>query len=206
MKTIIVALTFTLFTATVSAQDSPSFKLPRAVIKISPLQFVLQTFELGVETFNKTYSRSFNLSAGVRTGADYYEKGVGAGVEIGYRKYAAPMKFRSRNNRDSYQGIYYGLFVKGEYFKGEDPYYGSNASDDYSEKILSVSTGLTIGFQKTLWQILLLDVYVGGGYKFSDIDVTGYLSQPDWDTDQGIFGPGYTGVYPKMGVKIGIGL
>lgn len=165
----------------------------------------MRTFELGIENFNSTYSRSFNLSAGLRTGSNDYEKGLGGGLELAYRKYASPMKFRSRNSRESYQGIYYSLFAKGEYFKGEDPYY-SSASDNYSEKISSVRVGFTIGFRKTLWQIIILDIYAGGGYRYSDVQTTGYYNQSSYGPQYDIFDPGYSGIYPKTDVKIGIGL
>ncbi len=206
MKKNLLFLACFAFATPLLAQENPepTFKLPKTLLKFTPLQLFLQTFELGTETFNSTYSKSFNVSAGVRTGSESYDKGLGANLELGYRKYPAPMKFRSRNGRDSYQGIYYSLFVRGEYFKGDysDYYYGGSQPTDYSEKVFSVAPGFTIGFQKTLWQIIVLDVYIGGGVKFSDVQST---SSPDYNPYYSIFDPGYTGIYPKTGVKIGIG-
>ncbi len=185
--------------------DSASFTLPKTIIKISPLQFAIQTFEIGIEQFNSAYSKSFNVSAGIRTGSNNYENGFGGGIELGFRKYAAPMKFRVRNNRESYQGIYYGFFARGDYFKGEDAYY--NSGSNTIDKISSIGAGFTIGFQKTIWQIIILDMYVGGAYRYSDIQQSGYYNgQPDYRSTYDIFDPGYTGIYPKIGLKIGIGL
>ena len=207
MKKILVVFTYLSFTTILFAQEDsePGFKLPRAVLKISPFHFVVNTLELGVEAFNPSYSRSFNFSVGFRTGSNDYYDGNGASLELGYRKYAAPMKYRARGNRESYQGVYYSLFVRGEYFKGENnDYYYTGYPDSYTEKTYAIAPGFTIGFQKTLWQVILLDAYVGGGVKFSDVE---YLTTPpDYEPYYGIFDPGYSGIFPKIGVKIGIGL
>lgn len=208
MKKLLLAFTYLSFTVGLFAQgdSEPGFKLPRYVIKISPLQFVVNTLELGIETFNPTYSKSFNLGLGLRTGSNFYNDGSGVNLELGYRKYAVPMKYRARGNRESYQGIYYSLFVRGEYFKGENnDYYYTGFQDSYTEKTFAIVPGFTIGFQKTLWQVILLDAYVGGGIKFSDVE---YLTAPPagYKPYYDIFDPGYSGIYPKIGVKIGIGL
>jgi len=208
MRKLLLILAFSSVATVLFAQEGeePGFKLPRAVLKISPFQFVVHTLELGIETFNRTYSKSFNFSVGLRTGSNDYNDGKGANLELGYRKYVAPMKYRSRRNRESYQGIYYSLFVRGEYFKGENNnYYYTSNPDSYTEKTYAIAPGFTIGFQKTLWQVILLDAYVGGGIKFSDVE---YLTTPppDYEPYYDIFDPGYSGIFPKIGVKIGIGL
>lgn len=208
MKKLLVTITFLSCVTLLFAQDDSEygFKLPKVVMKISPFQFVVSTLELGVEAFNSTYSRSFNASVGFRTGSNYYyNDGYGASLELGYRKYVAPMKYRARNNRESYQGVYYSLFVRGEYFKGESNEYYYGYPDTNTEKIYSIAPGFTIGFQKTLWQVILLDAYVGGGVKFSDIQ---YQTEPppDYEPYYEIFDPGYSGIFPKIGVKIGVGL
>ena len=188
------------------ANTEPSFNFPRSILKISPFQFALQTFELGIEKFNPNYSKSFNVTAGVRTGSDQTENGIGGNLELGYRKYPAPMKFRSRDNHDSYQGIYYNLFLRGEYFKGDNNYYfGNNQSQvNYTATNKSIAPGFTIGYQRTFWQIIILDAYIGGGVKFSNTEFD--PGQPYNNMYYSIFDPGYSGVFPKIGVKIGIGL
>jgi hypothetical protein len=206
MKKLLVILAYlSISTVLIAQEDSePGFKLPRTVLKISPFQFIVSTLELGIEAFNPAYSRSFNFSAGFRSGSFDYDEGNGASLELGYRKYAAPMKYRARGNRESYQGVYYSLFVRGEYFKGEDSDYYYSYPDTYTEKIFSIAPGFTIGFQKTLWQVILLDAYVGGGIKFSDVE---YLTTyDDYVPYYTIYDPGYSGIFPKIGVKIGIAL
>jgi hypothetical protein len=75
-------------------------------------------------------------------------------------------------------------------------------NSDYKQTITSVSPGFTLGLQKTLWRVVFLDVYVGGGIRFSDI--TPPTTSQYYDSD--ITDPGYEGIYPKIGAKIGVGL
>jgi hypothetical protein len=189
----------------------PAFTLPRSVIKLAPLQFFSNTLELGLESFNKDFSRSFDGSIGFRSGASDFEDGRGLALELGYRKYVSPMKLRVRKDRQFYQGIYYNVAVKGSYFSGTyrdyyyyDPNTGSSYTQDYDQKVKAISPSFTLGLQKTLWQIILLDVYVGGGIRFSDVDSE--LPDPNYYYGDGIFGPAYDGIYPKIGAKIGVGL
>lgn len=209
MKKLLFACLFLSITSMLYAQEStePGFTLPRVVVKISPLQFAVNTLELGLEVFNPTYSKSFNINLGFRSNSDYYYyDGYGTSTEIAYRKYVAPMKYRERGGRESYQGIYYSLLARGEYFKGEDEYndYNTGSLNRYNEKIWSITPGFTIGYQKTIWKVILLDAYVGGGVKFTTIQRN--ISLSDDYNYYGIFDPGYSGIYPKIGVKIGIGL
>jgi hypothetical protein len=207
MKNLLLVVLCSLMINVLLAQSDPepTFQLPRTIVKLSPFQFAASTLELGIETFNPTYSKSFNLSVGLRSGSNDYNDGKGVSCELAFRKYAAPMKFRSRGNRQYYQGIYYTLFAKGEYFKGENIDYYYTNTETYTEKTFAVTPGFAIGFQRTFWQIIFMDVFVGGGVKFSNVD---YLDTPpaDYDPHYDIFDPGYSGIYPKIGVKIGIGL
>jgi len=204
--TIVCLSLFSVISLAAQNNQEPTFELPRTVMKISPFQFAVSTLELGIETFNPTYSKSFNLGLGIRSGSNEYNDGKGMSLELAYKKYPAPMKFKARGNREYYQGIYYTLFVKGEYFKGENrDYYYNSTPETYTEKTYGITPGFAIGYQRTFWQMIFIDVYVGGGVKFSDVQ---YLDTPpaDYDPHYDVLDPGYSGIYPKIGVKIGIGL
>jgi hypothetical protein len=186
----------------------PTFALPRNLIKLSPLQLFTNTLEIGVESFNSSFSKSFQASVGFRSGGLEYNKSKGVSLELAYRKYVLPMKFNTRKHRGFYQGIYYSVFVQGAYFKGTEHYgYYPNpgtgvTTGDFEQTIRSISPGFTLGLQKTLWKVVFLDVYVGGGLRFSDIDAPNVSQYVDYT----ITDPGYEGIYPKIGAKIGVGL
>jgi hypothetical protein len=198
------------FNCCAQKSGTPTFSLPRNLVKLSPFQLFTNTLELGIESFNPSYSKSFQVSLGLRSGSVYYYTGKGASLEFAYRKYAAPMKFYNRKQREFYQGIYYSLFLNSAYFKGRDTYYSyynpngsTNTLVDFSDQIWSIAPGFTIGFERTLWKVLVLDVFVGGGIRFTDVQRKGTMP---YSNGYEITDPGYEGIFPKIGAKIGVGL
>jgi hypothetical protein len=52
--------------------------------------------------------------------------------------------------------------------------------------------------------VLYMDMYIGGGIKFPSIE---YSQSPHPDQgDYNVFSIGYKGIYPMVGVRLGIGL
>ena len=90
--------------------------VPKTLIKIAPLQFFSSTLEMGIESFNATRTKSFNVDVGFRSGSADFRSGKGLSVELAYRKYVSGIKTHSRKDRRFNQGIYYSVFVKGAYF------------------------------------------------------------------------------------------
>jgi hypothetical protein len=179
--------------------------LPRGIIKISPLQFLSQTLELSVEALNADYTKSFQFSGSLRSGHYDYEEGGGAGVTLAYRKYVKALNTPTKRDPDASQGIYYSLFLKADYFRGEDAYYWSSTGTGIDETITTIDPGFTIGWQRTIFDVLFLDVYVGGGIKIASINTTGGVRDSDpYDFD--LLHPGYDGIHPVVGVKLGVGL
>jgi hypothetical protein len=182
-------------------EDTGDFKVPRTTIKLSPLYFFANTFELGIEAFNADFTKSFNMDIGFRSGASDYSDGEGFNAEIAYRKYVSPISLHTRKTRQFYQGIYYSIFVMGETFNGERYDYSGSGNEE-TTRVNTISPGFTLGLQKTLWQTVFLDVYFGGGIKLSDAEE----NVDDYYYDVSITEPGYEGIFPKVGVKIGVGL
>jgi hypothetical protein len=185
----------------VEANRSP---VPRALIKISPLQFFSQTLELSVEMLNHDYSRALQISGSLRSGQSDYIDGHGAGGTLAYRKYVRPLTTPTQRNPEAVQGIYYSVFLKADYFTGEEQYWGQSQFDKTEEEIASVSPGFSIGLQRTIFEVLFLDVYIGGGIKFAAVNYVGFTPSEQLDYD--VFHPGYDGIYPVVGIKIGVGL
>lgn len=180
-------------------------KLPRASIKITPLHFFSSTFQFGTEIFNTSYSRSFNLDIGLKSSSFSYDEAFGFTTEVGFRKYVKPMTYQEGKRKGFHQGIYYNFYLQGGYFEGEgyyDFFFDFNP-EDINVTIVSISPGFYIGLQRTLWEVMFLDVYVGGGYRASNID---YTLSPSQEIDYDITEPGYKGIYPRLGLKLGIGL
>lgn len=204
----------TLLLAAISFQYSigqPEPELPRSSIKIAPLHFFSGTFQFGFEFFNPSYSRSLNIDLGFRTGSDDYRSANGFSGELGLRKYVKPLTRQETiingKEKSFYQGIYYNFYLQGGYFSGKDsrssflsPFSGVTEHD---VTITYISPGFYIGLQRTLWEVLMIDIYLGGGFRMAENDYTPELSE---EIELDIFDPGYQGIYPKLGIKIGIGL
>ncbi len=185
---------------TSTSSDLPG-PTPHQIIKISPFQFFAQTFEMSLESINQNYTKAFQISAGYRSGQVDFSDGRGATVTLAYRNYARPLNAPVKNHPEVTQGIYYSIYVKGDSFKGTETYFGQPSSET---KILSFSPGFTLGVQRTLFEVLFLDIYVGGGIKFPSITYS-QANHPD-QSHYDIMSPGYSGIYPAIGIKVGIRL
>jgi hypothetical protein len=190
----------------VYAQETSSdgFKLPRHLIKIAPLKLFTNTLEISLESFNAQFSRSFQASVGLRSGG--YGNYNGVSLDLAYKKYVAPMAYHTRGNREYYQGLYYSFFINGSCHESvyEDYNYwnGSTTVTEVRETIYSTGSGFSLGWHKTLWKALFLDVYVGGGIRFSDVQPPSTYGRRYYDITE----PGYEGIYPVIGARIGVGL
>lgn len=208
------------------AQDaeSPEAAEPpsRTVFKLSPQHFTVSSLKAGIERFNPHYSGSFSIMI---TGRLEKEKDPfdntgynGLGAELQFRKYISPMKARtSKAGNHFHQGVYGALYLQGGFFNSSysdsydsyDPNTGAPTQIwyQYEQNISNGGLGFTIGYQKTVWQVVFLEAFIGGGIQFAGEEVTGYKPSPVmFDTSGGITDPAYEGIMPKIGVNIGIGL
>lgn len=219
MRTYLLLLAGTcILCSTAQAQEPDT--LSRTVFKLSPQHFIQNSLKAGVERFNKNHSASFAIFI---TGMidnevwSYSEGGYdGIGGELQLRKYISPMKpFTSKRGKINQQGIYGALYAQGGYytgaFRGQTyTYEPMNSSPtlvtyDYGHRLLNGGLGFTIGYQKTLWQVVFMEAFLGGGIQFARHDISGTDAEA-YLIDDGITAPGYQGIIPKIGLMIGIGL
>jgi hypothetical protein len=218
--TILALAVASLVCAHASGQETEP--LSRTVFKLSPQHFTHNALKAGVERFNKNHSSSFAIfiTGRLDNNEDSYfdrEGYNGLAGEFQIRKYISPMKEHTSKKNNVYnQGVYGGAYLQGGAYSGEfaeqfmtyDPVTGMyvpTTQYDYKETIGNWGLGFTIGYQKTLWQVIFLEAFIGGGIQFSDRTVSGnpgdYYNGYDGITD-----PGYKGILPKIGLHIGIGL
>ena len=216
---LLFALTI-VYISTASAQDEPA--LSRTVFKLSPQHFIHNSLKAGIERFNADHSGSFALfiTGRLENNREYiYDREGYNGVagEVQFRKYISPMKVRtSRKNNTFHQGVYGAAYLQGGTYSGEfensyqmyDPNSGTYvpAHYEFTERITNGGLGFTIGYQKTLWQVVFLEAFIGGGVQFSDIALSGDKPDDSFYYYTGITDPAYKGIMPKIGLHIGIGL
>lgn len=198
--------------------------LARTVFKMSPQHFTQNALKAGVERFNKNHSGSLTFFATARLDNSneemvYSDIGGydGFAGELQIRKYISPMKERiSKKGNVFHQGVYGLAYVQGGSYSGDfqgynstyDPVTGiyTNEEYSYSNNIGNWGLGFAIGYQKTLWQVVFLEAFIGGGVQFSDEIKSGNIPGDPLYEWVDISHPAYKGILPKIGLNIGIGL
>ncbi len=206
------------------AQETKDPAASKTAFKLSPFHFTQNTLKVGIESLNTPRTSSVSIYAGVRTNsnasADLYNNEGYDGLmgEIQLRKYVSPITaYTSKRNTTFMQGIYAGVFIQGGGYKGDHTFVDysydpvtmiySNTTYNYSENESNAALGFTLGAQRILWNILFVDVYVGGGMQVAKTSISGQAppenSLYNYNTS---FDPTYKGIIPKIGILIGIGL
>ena len=209
------------FTNTCAQDDAPT--ISRTIFKLSPQHFIHNSLKAGIERFNSTHSGSiaFFVTGRIENEDSGFNLHGYSGVagEVQLSKYISPMKMRTtKKNNSFHQGIYGAAYLQGGSYAGEfseqqytyDPNTGQQNPQtlyEYHESIANYGFGFTLGYQKTLWQVVFLEAFVGGGIQFSESTVTGgNKPEHSFFTYGGIANPGYKGILPKIGLHLGIGL
>lgn len=221
MRTFLLALLALSF-SNIFAQEVEPTPLSRTVFKLSPQHFVHNSLKAGIERFNADHSGSFAFFVTGRlenNEESFYREGYnGLAGELQFRKYISPMSRRvSKKGNSFHQGVYAAGYLQGGAYAGrfrsEYGYYDPNTgtyvthiSYDYDERIINGGIGFTMGYQKTLWQVVFVEGFIGGGIQFAERSVSGNQADNTYDYYAGIVDPGYKGILPKIGLNIGIGL
>jgi hypothetical protein len=193
-------------------QDNFSSPISRTIFKISPQHFVDNTLKIGIERFNKAHSKSLEFSMGVRADnkSVYATEGfIGLAGEFQYRLYVNPLReLTSQKNKKYSQGIYLAGFIQGASYSSDRVYQPDQFTRViYSEHTGNWAGGFTIGWQRVFWNSLFLDIYCGGGMQWSDVIHMGSVPRyAYYDDSSEVLSPGYQGIIPKLGVKLGLGL
>lgn len=206
------------FSAHAQETETPS----RTIFKLSPQHFIRNSLKAGIERFNENHSGSvafFVTGMMAQDQNSFRDQYNGLAGELQLRKYISPMKsVTSRNDRVYSQGVYGAAYLQGGSYSGNfkeenhytDPTTGNPATQvlyDYKENVGNWGFGFTLGYQKTLWQVIFLEAFVGGGVQFSDRTVSGFMPNTYYfGGDDGIVDPAFRGILPKIGIHIGIGL
>lgn len=203
------------------AQENP-IAIPGALFKVAPQNFINNALKVGAEFFSKSKERSYLVYLSGSFNPDnndysYYPAGIG--VEFQYRKYIAPLTvYTTKRNKEYLQGIYVSGYVQGGSYSAEYSdfnYYYNPANPNQpvpttyttEESSYNYGAGFTIGFHRTLWKVLFIDAYLGGGLQGSHVEKTTTPTLPPNPytyTYYDITDPRYSGVLPKFGLQIGV--
>jgi hypothetical protein len=213
-KTISLALILLASAFHTLAQEKDEIKVPRTFIKVSP-HVVTNTIQFGLERLDSSLTRSFQVSIGYRDQSlrwnppfpgHGYEDGTGTHLEFSYRNYIEPFRLASE---DLFAGVYYSFSLKGATFKGtaNDFFYNQRTgeiTENRMVKVFSVTPAFTIGFQHQLWKVVGVEVFLGSGFRFVNLDSLGEIQQQS--SPFGASDPTEGGMFMKAGINVCVGL
>ena len=194
----------------------------KTAISFVPTYIFRSTLQIGIQRFNKYQDRSFVLYGGITGLSSEYLKENGYTAEAQYRFYVKRFKVRTNFNEKSYQqGIYVGIWARGEHFEQDYDYKDVSYFDNTGRETIltyrgirnteALSGGIQFGFQQTFAEHFFIDLYVGGGYRATNVEIQTEIQNTEktqhsdiirWHN--GIFDRGYQGVLPRAGLSLGV--
>jgi hypothetical protein len=147
-----------------------------------PISIFAGKMNVGYEQINFNNNSSILVSA-----SGYYNTSIeymGTGAEFMYRKFLIDLNSSKGKNKIQWKP-YFGPYVSYKFHQIE------------GVSINSAGGGVLFG-ARTTGSRIVLDVFLGGGFKYSDNTAGEYYS------DLWYFSPDYSGFLPKAGVKIGL--
>lgn len=210
ITTIFLLITYISVGQTIAQETTPTYSKMNS-LKINPFAFGNSEFQLAYERYfnNRRSSVVFSPSIILRDSGG--ESKEGFQVMGQYRFYLT--HFKKEPNRKNFLGVYnYGFYAGayGLYFDQKETYLeydwdattGESLITEFTEDIQSVEGGAMLGLQMDITKRIVLDFYIGGGVRRSEVDDTNTNDESIYS--DGIFDKGYTGVKPKAGLLLGI--
>lgn len=187
--------------------------LRRNIFKFTPGDLFSTTLTVGMERMNKTYTRSLNLQLSICSGETWQGDVYGFGGEVAYRFYSGRglVLQESKKANKFIQGVYFAPFLRGGYINNLEDI-GQNVYDPTTDtwnwiqissetEVTYLFPGVYIGWQRTFWDLLYMDVFIGGGVRMANVKRE---NEPDDFFTDGIIDPEYNGVAPRLGFSLGV--
>ena len=171
-------------------------------IKLYPFAFIKSRFAVSYErALTNRWSVQAGLGVVSNDKSDFYSgrNVFGYSADVQFRKYLQP-------NQERLEGIYFAphIGIKTLEFDTEDYYWGPwTGSETITFSSTAVNAGLVMGYQLQILEVVVADVYAGGGYRHTN-------PNSDFSHDTNIFNRSElreyssSGVFPTLGLQIGI--
>lgn len=167
----------------------------RNSIKINPISFFTSTFQLSYERLVGK-DKSLNFSAGLTYKDSDNESVSGYRGEFQFRYFV----LQRETNRAS-RKLYFAPFVFDQYADviNRNYYnYLNQIQEEYRYKVNSFGAGVVIGVNWTFARRFVLDAFVGGGVRTSNMD-----NNSNFYLNNGLMSYGYKGIFPRVGLDLG---
>jgi len=182
-------------------------------LKISPVEFGRAEFQMSYERYFGDRTSSLVISPSIILKESSVESKEGFKIEGQYRFYLSHIRedqgdvFLGFHNIGIYTGVYasYMDYTEDYQYFGYDPDNQQSFMLDLTKTATAGEGGAIIGLQIDITSRILLDFFVGGGIRYSDVfDEQSTLDKDQFFNDPGVFDPEYQGVKPRIGFQLGI--
>lgn len=175
-------------------------KLPSTIFRLSPQHFIISTFHVGVEQFLPNKHSSFVIDGSVT--AKGSNNRLGGGGELQFRLYLTD--WNDQKQERTKEGFYMAPYAGYQYLEeNEDFSFYPQSSSNPLYHYNSYTGGVIFGLQLFTHFKMTFDFFFGGGIKITKDDLS-IANRQSLTVD--IFNPGYSGVYPKAGIILGLGI
>jgi len=222
MKYILTLILFTSFSFSSLGQEndpytfddgqssvSPGEKNRSNYFYFSPFQVFSSIFQVAYERDGGTQTIKILAAAILKDGDNEFRKGFGGSLQMRFHLFKSAAAATKRNSENL---IYFGPYLQYqyvvnettdtetvEYFDEKDKKQYYEVDVFYTDMIQAWAGGIVFGLRSVIFDKLVIDLYAGGGLKYSEIvgNESNYFINGFWSL-------GYTGVYPKLGMDIGV--
>jgi len=213
MRKYVIVLFTILFTGPIALGQSNTNHFSKTnAIKIYPTNFARAEFRIGYEHYFKDRKNSISIVPSIVLKDTPDETLEGWQLMGQYRLYLSHLRadkdqtFWGLHNFGFYAGLYSLYFDYSEdYMRGDhDPVTNEYIMSRYHKDVSSIEGGALIGLQIDITKRFLIDFYVGGGIRYTDLEDS-YIPPPNsWVEDYGVFDYEYQGVKPSIGLSLGM--
>lgn len=184
----------------------------KSAIKISPIEFAKAEFQMSYERYFGDRTSSFVISPSFILKENSSETKEGIQIESQYRIYLSHLRSDDQSVLLGFHniGLYAGLYAR--YLDYREDYQfmwyeaGASYSEEFTKDITSWEGGAIIGIQIDITKRILLDLFAGGGVRYTDFTDSkeGVVDVDYYYDEYGVFDPEYKGVKPRLGLQIGV--
>lgn len=214
-NTILILLVNFLFLSGSFGQENTNHFANQNALKFSPFALGNATFQVSYERFFSNRKSSLLIAPSVIIKETNDQSKTGWEMMSQYRYFLTHTRkdqqktFLGVHNYGFYTGVYGLFFVSTEdyqvnYWDNTD---GSQKNEMATKEVDAIEGGVLLGIQVDITPRILIDFFVGGGIRNTDVMDSFLDDNPPTDyyyNDYGVFDPEYKGVKPKLGLLIGI--
>ena len=185
-----------------------------SAVKISPVEFGKAEFQISYERYFGERSSSFVISPSFILKENNFESKEGFQIEGQYRIYLSHLRSDNQSVLLGFHniGLYGGVYARYLDYKEDYQYMwydntsGTSHSGEFTKDVVAKEGGAIIGIQIDITKRILLDLFAGGGVRYTDFTDSkeGVVGSEYFYDEYGVFDPEYKGVKPRLGLQIGV--